>query len=122
MKTWKRRNLTPLGRITVFKTLLLSKLNHLFLALPNPDANIIKELIHLCMHFFWKGKTDKIKREISVQKYNKGASKIKCNCFYNFFEIYMDKKINGKWKRILDSYIERTTCRLWSKLYSYMAQ
>ena len=33
---WNRRNLTPLGKITVIKSLLLSKLVHLFTSLPNP--------------------------------------------------------------------------------------
>ena len=33
---WQRRHLTPLGKITVIKSLSISFLNHLFLALPNP--------------------------------------------------------------------------------------
>ena len=32
-----RKNLTPLDKITVIKSLLLSSLNHLFISLPNPD-------------------------------------------------------------------------------------
>ena len=38
MKQWSKRTLTPFGRITVLKTILISKLNHLFIALPNPDT------------------------------------------------------------------------------------
>ena len=33
---WRRRDLTTIGRITVIKSLLISKLVHLFTALPNP--------------------------------------------------------------------------------------
>ena len=33
---WNKRYLTPLGKIAIIKTFLLSKLNHLFLVLPNP--------------------------------------------------------------------------------------
>ena len=35
-QVWNQRYLTPLGRITIVKTFALSKLNHLFLALPTP--------------------------------------------------------------------------------------
>ena len=41
---WKRRHLTPLGKITVIKSSLLSKLVHLFTALPNPSENYVKKL------------------------------------------------------------------------------
>ena len=40
---WSKRLLTPLGRITVIKSLALSKINHLILALPNPSTKIIDE-------------------------------------------------------------------------------
>ena len=33
----QRRHLTPLGKITVIKSLIIPCLNHLFLALPNPS-------------------------------------------------------------------------------------
>ena len=41
---WKRRNLTPLGKITVIKTLLLPILNHLFISIPNPRKETLKEI------------------------------------------------------------------------------
>jgi hypothetical protein len=44
MKNWNRRYLTPLGRITVLKTLLLSQLNHIFASLPNPSDTQLKEM------------------------------------------------------------------------------
>ena len=36
LEHWEKRNLTPIGKITIIKTLCLSKLNHLFLSLPTP--------------------------------------------------------------------------------------
>ena len=33
---WRRRNLTPLGKITVLKIFVLSSLNHIFIALIHP--------------------------------------------------------------------------------------
>ena len=41
---WKRRNLTPLGKITVIKSLLVPILNHLFIALPNPKDEALKAI------------------------------------------------------------------------------
>ena len=44
IKLWNRRYLTPLGKITVIKRLLLPILNHLFISIPNPAEQTIKEL------------------------------------------------------------------------------
>ena len=41
MKQWAKRILTPLGRLSVLRTLLISKLNHLIISLPNPSADKI---------------------------------------------------------------------------------
>ena len=64
---WKRRNLTPLGKICIIKTLLLSKLVHLFIALPNPPMECLKEIEKLMFGFIWSGKNDRIKRTKLVQ-------------------------------------------------------
>ena len=39
LKQWSKCRLTRFGRITVIKSLALSKFIHLFLALPNPPGN-----------------------------------------------------------------------------------
>ena len=41
---WMKRLLTPLGRIAVIKSLLISKLSYLLLTLPNPSEAFQKEL------------------------------------------------------------------------------
>ena len=43
-KQWNKRNLTPIDKITVVKSLILPVLNHLFIALPNPSIEIIKDI------------------------------------------------------------------------------
>ena len=53
IKIWKRRYLTPLGKITVIKTLLLSRLNHLFISLPDPNEKIISQLNNLFFLTFY---------------------------------------------------------------------
>jgi hypothetical protein len=39
---WSKRNITPLGKIAVVESLLFSKITHLFLSLPRPNALWIK--------------------------------------------------------------------------------
>ena len=49
LKQWSKRQLTPIGRITVIKTLILPNLVHLFTTLPNPGDKILKQFND--MHF-----------------------------------------------------------------------
>ena len=72
-KSWSKRILTPLGKITVIKSIAVPKLNHLFLGLPNPSVEIIKRLKNLCYNFLWKGGPNRIKRSVIVQGYEKGG-------------------------------------------------
>ena len=70
---WRRRNLTPLGKITVIKSLLLSKLVHLLTALPNPPQTELKQLECMLFSFLWQGKRDPIKRAKAVQNFAAGG-------------------------------------------------
>ena len=64
IKHWNKRFLTPLGKVTVIKTFLLSKHNHIFLSLPNPDPTYLKELNEIFFNFIWSNKLDKISRRV----------------------------------------------------------
>ena len=44
MKNWNRRNHTPLGRLTVLKTIFLPQLSPIFASLPNPSDSQLKNL------------------------------------------------------------------------------
>ena len=59
---WNRRHLTIIGKITVLKALLISKLVHIFTSLPNPRRSVLKRLEELFFSFIWTNKTDRIKR------------------------------------------------------------
>ena len=48
---WQKLYLTPIGKVTVIKTFILAKLNHLFLGLPNPTAQLLKRIEDLCYKF-----------------------------------------------------------------------
>ena len=61
MSPWTQRSLTPLGRVLLVKSLLLSKFVHLFAVIENPEKSIMTKLESLLFKFIW-GKKDKIKR------------------------------------------------------------
>ena len=73
MKNWSKRNLTPLGRITVLKTLVLPQITHLLMTLPPSQTDLISNLEKLFFKFIWKGKPDKIKRSLAYNKINDGG-------------------------------------------------
>ena len=56
IKLWQRRALSPLGKITVIKSLLLPKITHLLIALPNPGIKLLQEINTLFYDFLWKGR------------------------------------------------------------------
>ena len=60
LKQWSKRQLTPIGCITVIKTLILPKLVHLFTTLPNPGDKILKQFNDMLFQFVWQGPIGKI--------------------------------------------------------------
>ncbi|MCU7800901.1 MAG: hypothetical protein KZQ70_12335, partial [gamma proteobacterium symbiont of Lucinoma myriamae] len=73
LSIWSRRLLTPIGYITVIKSLAISKIVNLISSLPNPGSEIISELNKIFFKFIWKEKPDKIKRKILIQDYKDGG-------------------------------------------------
>ena len=60
LNQWPGRKLTLIGRITVIKTLALSKFVHLFISLPAPPNEQVKELEKIFYKFFFCGIQDQI--------------------------------------------------------------
>ena len=88
IKSWNKRYLTPLGKITVIKTFLLSQLNHIFLALPNPSPKLMKEINILLFKFLWDNKPDKLKRDIvTLPTYKGGLNMINIEQFITSLKI-----------------------------------
>ena len=73
IKSWSRRKITLPGKITVIKSLAISKFVHLFLALPNPPGNLVQNLNKLFYKFLWNSGSDKIKRKIIIKDITKGG-------------------------------------------------
>ena len=73
LNAWSKRILTPLGKITVIKTLALPKINHLIFSIPNPNESMVKEIETLFFTFLWDNKPDKIKRATIFKDYIDGG-------------------------------------------------
>ena len=76
ISVWKKRCLTPIGKITVIKSLILSQLNHLFMSIPVPSTDFCDKLNRKLFNFLWDGKPDKIKRSIITQNKCNGGLKM----------------------------------------------
>ena len=76
LNQWTARNLTVFGRVTVIKALALSKLVHLFTALPNPPITVLDQLQRKCFEFIWCKKRDKIKRTTMFNDLEVGGFKV----------------------------------------------
>ena len=73
IKTWSRRKLTLIGRVTIIKSLMLSKFAYLFLALPNPPGSLVKSLEKMLFEFLWNKGPDRISRMQIVKNIEAGG-------------------------------------------------
>ena len=76
IRIWQSRNLTPYGKITIIKSLLMSKFTHMLLSLPSPSTELIKELDQLFADFIWSGKPAKFRKEILEAEVRNGGLKL----------------------------------------------
>ena len=75
-----KKLITPPGRVEVLKSLVLPKLIHLWILLPNPPDEYINSLQKLCYEFVWNKKSGKINRKTihkSVQEGGLGLPHLK---------------------------------------------
>jgi exonuclease III len=76
IQQWKRRILTPIGRVTIVKSLILPKFNHIFISLPTPNTEKISSLCRDIFEFIWKSKCDRVKRSVVTQDHQSGGLKM----------------------------------------------
>lgn len=111
INNWIKRQLTTLGKITVIKSILLPKLTHLFITLPTPIKECLKQLEQTFFQFIWNGKNNKISRALLIQKYTDGGLQM----------VHLDsyiKSLKLSWfRRILQS-----KANLLSTLYSVITR
>jgi len=73
---WKRRRLTLQGKVTVIKTMAISLITHLLIALPNPSKEYIKNIEKMIYRFLWNNGPDKVKRSLIIQSCPDGGLKM----------------------------------------------
>lgn len=109
IKLWRRRFLTPLGKITVIKSLLLPKITHLLMALPNPEPNFFSDINSIFYDFLWNGRA-KIKHSVLVKQYFEGGLKmINLISFAQALKITWLRRIlqkESKWQMLIKRKVE----------------
>ena len=74
LKLWRFRNLTLEGKITIFKTLVISKIVFL-LHVMTISTEIINSIEKMQKEFLWNGKRPKIKDQNICSNYEMGGLK-----------------------------------------------
>ena len=74
LRLWRVRNLSIAGKVTVFRTLAISKIVYLALVKVIPDS-VILELDKIKKHFTWKNGNPKIKQDTFYKDYENGGLK-----------------------------------------------
>ena len=105
LNNWDKRNLTPFGKITVIKTLVLSKIVHILTALPSPSKRLINQINKLFYNFLWGDKPDKIKRSVLKLKFLEGGlGMVDVELFDKALKLTWIRKIfvhRSRWKSLL---------------------
>ena len=107
VKKWNLRYLTPMGKITVIKTLFIPKCIHLLTSLERSE-NFLRDLNKILYAFLWSGGPDKIKRTTICSDYTNGGLKmINVHYFEKALKISWIKKMlsnqDSQWFRLLQA-------------------
>ena len=70
---WSRRDMTPMGRIVVLKSHMISQFVYLLSNIPTPPKHFFVEFERLIIDFIWSGKKAKIKKSILYASKNEGG-------------------------------------------------
>ena len=113
LNTWNARNLTIYGKICIIKSIALSKLVHLFTAVPNPPDTFFTRMQNICFNFIWSGKSERIKRTTLYNTFEKGGFKvpnIKHFCMaqkIGWVKRLLNDQCNAKWKTLFQSTVRK---------------
>ena len=113
LNIWSQRDLTPIGKITIIKSLALSQLTYMFSILPCPPNDFIKKLENVLFKFIWNNKPDKIKRQVLYgTKENGGLKMTNIGHFIDALKIawvkrYMHDENKGKWKTLFKNELSK---------------
>ena len=116
LMSWHYQDLTPYGKITVIKSLALSKLTHITTILPSLTNNMINELNQTFYSFLWDGKPDKINRKaVTIPEKFGGLGMINLHSFWASIQCGWIRRINTSnsfWVHILNINLAKTPSNL----------
>ena len=88
LNIWSKRRLTLPGKITIIKSLVLSKFTHLFLALPNPPGLFLKLLERKLFKFLWSNGPDRVSRKNIIKNIQAGGLRmVNINAFITSLKV-----------------------------------
>ena len=109
ISSWSKRNISTIGRITVVKSLMIPKLNHLFMSLPDPPEKTVKELNTIFFNYIWNSKIDRIARKEIIKDHDQGGLKmIDLNAFIKSLKISWIRRFelcNASWALLLRDFL-----------------
>ena len=76
IKTWETRSLTLYGKVVVIKSIVMSKITHLLLALLCPSKQLLQSIDNLVANRPWNEKTPRFRREIIKADIKEGGMKL----------------------------------------------
>ena len=105
-KSWLFRHLTPFGRITIIKSMALSKLSHLVLVCPHLGTENLAKLKDMIFKFLWNNKPDRMKREQVMLPVHKGGLNLPdLEKFWASLKLSWARRLQAPaclWQRILE--------------------
>ena len=105
------RTLTVYGKITVIKSLALSKLSHLALVLPDLDSKQIATIEKMFFKFLWNDKPDKVSRDhVKLAEKAGGLGMVDIKQFWQSLKFsWIKRLINTEafWPKILEHSIQK---------------
>ena len=105
-KCWLFRHLTPLGKVTIIKSLALSKLSHLVLVCPHDDGENLSILDKMIFNFLWNGKPDRMKRCHVTLPLNKGGLNLPdLKAFWSSLKLSWSRRLMSpdcSWQKLLN--------------------
>ena len=120
IRVWGSRNLTPYGKVSIIKSLLMSKITHMLLSLPSPSVLCLKELYNTFSTFLWCGKPPKWRKESLEGEIHHGGLKLHNISLFDqtlklsWLRRYLSS--NGKWT-VIPSYFELSDAFKFGPLY-----
>ena len=104
--------------------MLLPILNHLFISLPNPKDNLIKDISDLFFDFLWGGGPPKVKYSVIIKHYNEGGLKMtNLHAFINSLKAtWVGRWIKDEtaWQTILKTKLTLTKSKILEQTMLYL--